>query len=342
MFDQLFNCLDTLTRHQSSPFLDARVRYLQHCRDVGSPRGTLRRKAGELLVIIDQMNLQPEGAIRSEDIEAAAHRWAYRQPSHYKLKDAEEARKRFVRAAKQWFEFLGRLQAPPTPAYQCFIEEFATHMEREKGLSPMTIRSECGHVLQFFSRHCTDGRQLAAISIRQVDEAIAQKGSQDHCTRASIKFYADSLRAFFRYAETKGWCRSGVAAAIMAPSVYQHEQIPLGPSAQWRRHRPQQSPRRGHFHSGDPWNSGNPRRWQHGHSRPGWPGGSGGPSAGSDTVDMTVLNTFADESGGKAWLLSGNWTEGRANQVQSALDEIAAELRSQYSIGYYPSPLASG
>jgi VWFA-related protein len=62
-----------------------------------------------------------------------------------------------------------------------------------------------------------------------------------------------------------------------------------------------------------------------------------------DSVDMTVLNSFADNSGGKAWLLSGSWTEGRGNQVESILDEIAAELRSQYSIGYYPThPLQDG
>ena len=114
MFDQLFNCPETVVRHRSSPLLDARVRFLQHCQDVGSPRGTLRRKARELLVIIDQMNPQPEGEIRSEDIEAAARRWAYRQPSHYKLKDAEEARKHFVRVAKQWFKFLDRLETPLT------------------------------------------------------------------------------------------------------------------------------------------------------------------------------------------------------------------------------------
>jgi hypothetical protein len=233
MFDQLFNCPEAVVRHQSSPFLDARVRFLQHCQDVGSPRGTLRRKAHELLVIIDQMNLQPEGAIHVIDIEAGARRWAYRQPSHYKLKDAEEARKHFVRAAKQWFKFLGRLQTLPIPEYQHFLEEFATYMDAEKGLSPRTIRSECGHVGRFLSRHCTDGRQLAAISIRQIDEAIAQKGNQDHCTRASIKFYADSLRAFFRYAEGRGWCRPGLAVAIMAPTAYQHELIPSGPS--WAR-----------------------------------------------------------------------------------------------------------
>jgi hypothetical protein len=61
-----------------------------------------------------------------------------------------------------------------------------------------------------------------------------------------------------------------------------------------------------------------------------------GVQMGQDTVDMHVLNAFADASGGKAWLLSGNWTDNRGNEIQNALDQIAAELRNQYSIGYYP------
>jgi VWFA-related protein len=57
---------------------------------------------------------------------------------------------------------------------------------------------------------------------------------------------------------------------------------------------------------------------------------------GEDTVDMRVLESFADASGGKAWLLSGNWMDNRGSEIQGVLDEIAAELRNQYSIGYYP------
>jgi VWFA-related protein len=52
-----------------------------------------------------------------------------------------------------------------------------------------------------------------------------------------------------------------------------------------------------------------------------------------DTVDMNVLNSFADDSGGKAWLIT---PDTRRNRLQDALDEIAEELRSQYSMGYYP------
>jgi Ca-activated chloride channel family protein len=66
-----------------------------------------------------------------------------------------------------------------------------------------------------------------------------------------------------------------------------------------------------------------------------------GSQAGMDTVDMDVLNAFADASGGKAWLLSSNTD--RNNRMQDALDEIADELRNQYSIGYYPPhPLKDG
>ena len=229
MFDQLFNCHETVVRHQSAPLLDARIRYLRHCGDVGSPRGTLRRKAHELRVIVDQMNLPADGMINGKDIEEAARRWAYRQPCHYALKDAERVRRQFILTANQWFGFLGRLQRPQIPGYQKFIDDFASYMEGARGLSATTIRCRCDRVQQFFSQYCTDGR-MKDISIRQIDEAIAHKGSHDHCKRVSIKSYAESLRAFFRYAESQGWCRSGLATAIMAPRTYPEELLPQGPS----------------------------------------------------------------------------------------------------------------
>ena len=44
----------------------------------------------------------------------------------------------------------------------------------------------------------------------------------------------------------------------------------------------------------------------------------------------------------EVWL-AGTWSEARGNQIERALDEIAAELRNQYSLGYYPShPIKDG
>jgi integrase/recombinase XerD len=142
VFDLLFTCRDSVARHQLAPLLDARICFLQHCRECGSPRGTLRRVARELLVVIDQLQLLPEGEVRSEDVEVAAHRWAYRQPSHHRLKNAKKIKRHFISTATRWLRFLGRLQAPPTAWYQILIDEFASSMEHDKGLSPMTIRGE--------------------------------------------------------------------------------------------------------------------------------------------------------------------------------------------------------
>jgi len=52
------------------------------------------------------------------------------------------------------------------------------------------------------------------------------------------------------------------------------------------------------------------------------------------TVDMKVLNQFGDASGGRAWEIS---EAAFGKNMDAVLDTIAAELRSQYSIGYYPN-----
>jgi integrase/recombinase XerD len=229
LFDQLFNCPETAALHSCAPLLKQRVEFLQHCAASGSPRSTLRRKAHELLVIVEHFNLPPEGLVGINDIEAAARRWAYRQPSHYKLREAEKTRIHFVRVTRRWISFMNRLQRPVAPPYLDLIDEFANHMEHDKGLSPMTIRSERGHVKEFLDRYWADDHVLSNISIKHIDDAIAAKGTRDGCTRGTIQFYAASLRSFFRYAETKQWCQRGLAEAIMAPRVYQHELIPAGP-----------------------------------------------------------------------------------------------------------------
>ena len=58
------------------------------------------------------------------------------------------------------------------------------------------------------------------------------------------------------------------------------------------------------------------------------------------TVDMKVLNRFGEASGGRAWEIS---EAAFGRNMDAVLDTIAAELRSQYSIGYYPShPVKDG
>ena len=59
-------------------------------------------------------------------------------------------------------------------------------------------------------------------------------------------------------------------------------------------------------------------------------------------VDMDVLEDFAAASGGQAFRVTRTWEGGRADDIDRVLDEVSAELRNQYSLGYYPSNSGDG
>ena len=83
-------------------------------------------------------------------------------------------------------------------------------------------------------RGSTGNRTLADIPVGAVDCALSDKEPRDGRirTRATIRNHADALRAFFRFAEDRGWCRPGLAATITSPRVYKNATLPAGPSAE--------------------------------------------------------------------------------------------------------------
>ncbi|HYR87110.1 MAG TPA: VWA domain-containing protein [Terriglobia bacterium] len=60
-----------------------------------------------------------------------------------------------------------------------------------------------------------------------------------------------------------------------------------------------------------------------------------------DEVDLKVLRTLAESSGGSAFLVSQG-PMGPNTQLNRVLDTIANELRSQYTLGYYPERADDG
>ncbi len=55
-----------------------------------------------------------------------------------------------------------------------------------------------------------------------------------------------------------------------------------------------------------------------------------------DTVDVRTLRRFAEPSGGRSYLLE-DAHRGGVDLVDRAVAEMGAELRQQYTVGYYPS-----
>jgi site-specific recombinase XerD len=72
--------------------------------------------------------------------------------------------------------------------------------------------------------------RLETLTVAQLDELIIQKVRDGGYARNTIHRCASVLRLFLQFAEERGWCRQGLAAAIMAPRVGTHEGLPIGPS----------------------------------------------------------------------------------------------------------------
>jgi len=70
--------------------------------------------------------------------------------------------------------------------------------------------------------------------------------------------------------------------------------------------------------------------------QPDLPSPNRGGFGGRDTVDMNVLKTFAADSGGRAYLVSDDMLGGKNSQFEKILQQIAEELRNQYTLAYYP------
>jgi integrase/recombinase XerD len=181
MFDQLFTRRHAIERHLTSPLLEERLRYLQHCSSQGGTRIFLRSLAQSMLVIIDILDLATVvGEIDIAKIEAAADRWIYRQPRHFNRTRDRAGRDLLISRATQWLHFLGRLRLPTVtpPSYVHLSREFADYMRLERGLSEHTIESRCWYVDDFLDWFYRDGRSLSEIAITHIDEAIARKGRE--------------------------------------------------------------------------------------------------------------------------------------------------------------------
>ena len=232
MFNQLFTCPRTIERHRAAPLVEERRNYLVHCADQGHTKSSLRQIARYLLVFVEYLPLTTTAVIDSEQVQAAAERWLDDQHRLPARTNHWYGKSHFIADAQRWLDFLGRLQRPDGPHRPAIpmIEEYVDHMAREQGLSPYTIRVRRWYLEQFFGRLQEHQRDVSNIGIADIDAAIARKGVQDGYARTSMQAYITVLRSFFRYAEHRGWCQPGLAAAILSPRVFADTTLPKGPT----------------------------------------------------------------------------------------------------------------
>jgi site-specific recombinase XerD len=232
MFERLFERPHALARQRNGPLAEERRRYLVHCGGQQMSSRSLRGIAIYTLIVAKALRLadRPGELVSRAEIEAEADRWANREPKPPNMRAARRSWLRFNGNAIRWLTFLGRLQPPalaPVP-YAENIDRFLDYMLRERGLSPRTADYRCRTIREFLSRADESGLRLDALTVAQVDDLLAKKVRDEGYARVTVQTCASTLRAFFRYAEGRGWCRPGLAAAIMAPRVFPYESLPEG------------------------------------------------------------------------------------------------------------------
>jgi integrase/recombinase XerD len=218
MFEQLFEKTHALSRHHDGPLVKERLSFLTELADRGVSRNVLRSSAQKLLVFIESFGLATR-----------PHRIVTRDEVRKKIID-----RRVRSLATRWLRFLRRLEERPiqASAYAEKLNAFTDYMDQERGLSPVTIRNRRWLIPRFLNRLGSTGGSLREITPEQIDETLSEMVGHGGYARVTIQTWARELRAFFRYAETRGWCRKGLAACIRGPRLFTQASLPIGPSWQ--------------------------------------------------------------------------------------------------------------
>jgi site-specific recombinase XerD len=230
MFEHLFSHPSVVERHRAAPYAEERERYLTHCAQQGYAHATLRLKARELLWITRKLPLHSELPVTTAQLEAAVSEWHDRQECAGRPLNIRRTRARFMAEARAWLRFLGCwCESKETVPFVKLREEFASWMAAARGLSAATIQCRSRHIDQFLRWYGLRRSSLAEVQLEDID-AFLITCSHQGWARLSVRNMAAALRAFFRYAGTKGWCRSTLAEAIEGPRVFTDTTLPTGPT----------------------------------------------------------------------------------------------------------------
>jgi site-specific recombinase XerD len=233
MFDQLFTRPTVVARHRAAPLAKERRDYLDYLASQGLSRSCIKQTAAYLLVITRMLRLgeRPGIIISIDEIEEAAKRWANRREKRKNQQPGYSSTKSFLSVATHWLEFIARFERRPDRVgrFDSWIAEFDAYMLRERGLSDVTRRGRRWSINHCLSQLDT-GVSLTDVNITDLDSLLQSLGEQRGYSRATLQKFAGDLRAFFRFGETRGWCRKGLADAINSPRVYSLASLPVGPS----------------------------------------------------------------------------------------------------------------
>ena len=230
MFAELFDDPNTVQKYEDAPLAEQRLLYLRHLAAFGAKKGVLRAKASKQLHLICLLDLTEPERVSISAVEAATREWSRPRAHGYGRTLPASARSagEFFQGAVRWLRFLGWLEEPASVQhpYTAEVAAYEAWLRHERGLSEETISGYCTGADQFLHWLAAKETLLASVAVTDIDRAISEKKASGQYSRTTMSIYAVRIRAFFRFAEGQGWCRPGVAAAIIPPLIYPDQKVP--------------------------------------------------------------------------------------------------------------------
>ena len=219
-----------LRRYRAAPYASEREQFLRHLQESGYSLNRLKRINWLLLAVAESVPLDHGETYAPSDLSAFAKSWTRNRPEGGASEKSLRVRQRdFVFVAKRWLKFLGRLLiAVSTRPYARELTSFLHYLSAERGLADATIDNRRKSLTPFFAwldKHSRPLSQVGLVEVTAYQNECAQRGWK----RTTIALYVQSLRMFFRYAASQGWC-SDISSGIAAPRLYTNEGIPQGPT----------------------------------------------------------------------------------------------------------------
>lgn len=229
MFEKFVKAARHLERYRDGPHADERIQFLTHLVKAGYSRGRLDVINRLLLSVAENLSLDGGARFTVDRLTSIATEWIRAEPGRGGSGKSLRVRELdFLFVAKLWMSHMGRLDmsGPPEPL-EMELTQFIEFLRVERGFADVTIENRRKSLKAFFVWLDGRGLSLPEVGLDEI-EAYQKECGQRGWKRTTISFHAQSLRSFFRYAESRGWA-TAVASGIGAPRLYANESIPDGP-----------------------------------------------------------------------------------------------------------------
>lgn len=217
-------------RHHTAPLRNEREQYLTHLLQMGLDTDRVRGVAAYLIHIVRTMELTSLRSVELVEIDKAAERWANYRGQVRGSTAPTTSSATFARLARQWLRFHGYLVLPrgPIGCFDAQIAEFRSALESRK-LASATIRGYVDRAQKFLRWLSERHNDLSLVSVNDLDDFIANK-REAGWRLTPLASLCNALRAFFTYAEHRGWCSSVIHRGIDSPRLPKYTEPPKGPS----------------------------------------------------------------------------------------------------------------